>query len=108
MKELLNDLDKEIGGRVRLCIVSLLSKYGKLDFNTFKKELGLTDGNLASHMNALEKAEYITVTKKFVAKKPNTSYSLSELGRISYRKHMLALESLVKEMHKRDEARKSQ
>ena len=102
MKKILAGLDKELSGRVRLCIVALLARYGSLDFNTFKKELGLTDGNLASHMIALEKVEYIKVTKKFVSRKPNTSYSLSELGRIAYRKHMMALEQMLEDVKKMD------
>ena len=51
------------------------------DFNTLKELLGATDGNLASHAKALEKAEYINVEKQFIGRIPNTRYAATKLGR---------------------------
>lgn len=65
------------------------------DFNTLKELLDATDGNLASHTKALEKAEYILIEKQFIGKKPNTRYSASKLGKAEFKKHINALEKLI-------------
>ena len=65
------------------------------DFNTLKELLGATDGNIASHIKALEGAEYIKVEKQFIGKKPNTRYSATRLGKAAFKKHINALEKLI-------------
>ena len=65
-------------------------------FNRLKELLGVTDGNLASHLKSLEKSEYIKVEKLFIDRKPNTRYSVSEEGRIAFKKHIKAIEQLLK------------
>ena len=76
MKNYIADLNKAFESRVRLGIMSILLVNDMVDFGTLKEQLQLTDGNMASHLAALEKAQYITITKKFVGKKPNTTLSL--------------------------------
>lgn len=66
-----------------------------LDFNALKEYLGVTDGNLASHLKALEKEDAIHINKRFVGKKPNTRYSISETGRKAFENHLEALERLI-------------
>lgn len=66
------------------------------DFNSLKELMAITDGNLASHMKALEREKYILVNKSFVDRKPNTRYRASEKGRTAFRKHLDALEAVVK------------
>lgn len=73
--------------------VLMVNEYA--DFKTLKELLGATDGNLASHTKALEKAEYITVEKQFIGRKPNTRYSASPLGKAEFKKHINALEKLI-------------
>lgn len=67
-----------------------------LDFNSLKDFLDVTDGNLASHLKALEKEEFIQVEKSFVDRKSNTSYAATELGRTAFNDHLNALEKLIK------------
>ena len=67
-----------------------------VDFNTLKETLGVTDGNLASHLSALEKTEYIQVRKSFIGKKPNTSYAATKEGKKAFKEHLDALENLIK------------
>ena len=67
------------------------------DFNSLKEIIGITDGNMASHMKALEKEKYIAVSKSFVDRKPNTKYRVTERGRNVFKKHLDALEELVKQ-----------
>lgn len=76
--------------------MSVLMVEESVDFNTLKETLDLTDGNLASHLSALEKIEYIQVTKTFIGKKPNTSYSATKAGKKAFKEHLDALEAIIK------------
>jgi DNA-binding HxlR family transcriptional regulator len=76
--------------------MSILSVNESVDFNTMKELLELTDGNLASHLRALENTEYVQVTKQFIGRKPNTQYQMTELGRNDFKEHLNALERLIK------------
>jgi DNA-binding MarR family transcriptional regulator len=89
------DLNKAFESRVRLGIMSILLVNEVVDFGTMKEQLQLTDGNMASHLAALEKAQYITITKKFVGKKPNTTYSVTVEGKKAFNLHIDALEKLI-------------
>ncbi len=76
--------------------MSVLIANATTDFNTLKEMLAVTDGNLASHIKALEKEKYVSVTKTFVDRKPHTRYKITEKGRNAFRKHLDALETVVK------------
>jgi DNA-binding MarR family transcriptional regulator len=93
---MIQDLNKAFENRLRLGIMSLLMVNDEVDFNTAKELLQVTDGNLASHTNSLEKLEYITVIKEFVGKKPKTSYKSTKEGRKAFTAHIDALENLLK------------
>ena len=97
MKNPFENLDKMLEHRIRLQIMSVLVTDSAFDFNTLKETLAVTDGNLASHIKALEKEKYISVTKSFVDRKPNTKYKITERGRTAFRKHLDALEAVVKQ-----------
>lgn len=92
----ISGLDKVFDSRIRLGIMSVLSVNESADFNTMKELMGLTDGNLASHIKALEKAEYVQSRKSFVGRKPNTNYTITEVGRARFKAHIDALEQLFK------------
>jgi len=95
VKNYIADLNKAFESRVRLGIMSILLVNDMVDFGTLKEQLQLTDGNMASHLAALEKATYITITKKFVGKKPNTTYTVTEEGKKAFNLHIDALEKLI-------------
>jgi len=97
VKTVLDHFDKAFENRVRLQIMSVLVANHRYDFNGLKELLEITDGNLASHIKALEKEEYIVITKSFVGKKPNTQYSASEKGKLAFMKHLEALEKLIRQ-----------
>ncbi|WP_053991477.1 transcriptional regulator [Mangrovimonas sp. TPBH4] len=92
---IINNINKVFDHRIRLGIMSILMVNEYADFNTLKELLGATDGNLASHTKALEKAEYIKVEKQFIGRKPNTRYSVTKLGKVEFQKHIEALEKLI-------------
>lgn len=91
----ISQLNKEFESRVRLGIMSVLMVNDWVDFSEMKGLLEITDGNMASHSNALEKANYIEVKKEFVGKKPKTSYRVTQSGRIAFTQHLDALEKLI-------------
>lgn len=95
MKDILKHINKVFDHRVRLGIMSALMVNETLDFSTLKEILGVTDGNLASHIKGLEKVNYIKVEKQFIGKKPNTTYSVTKLGKLEFQKHINALEKLI-------------
>ena len=95
MNNYLAAFNKAFESRVRLGIMSILLVNDVVDFGMLKEQLQLTDGNMASHLSALEKAQYITITKKFIGKKPNTTYKVTDEGKKAFNLHLDALEKLI-------------
>ncbi|MDX5347892.1 MAG: transcriptional regulator [Hymenobacteraceae bacterium] len=95
MKQYISKLNKAFENRIRLGIMSALLVNDQVDFNTLKELLDVSDGNLASHISALEKAEYVNVEKKFIGKKTNTTYMVTKLGKKAFEEHLTALEKLI-------------
>ena len=93
----LNNFDKAFENRIRLQVMSVLVANESYDFNSLKELLATTDGNLASHLKALEKEEYILVNKSFLGRKPNTKYKATEKGIVAFKKHLESLENLIKQ-----------
>jgi DNA-binding MarR family transcriptional regulator len=75
--------------------MSVLLAKNETEFNQLKAILDVTDGNLASHIKALEKENYIEVRKQFIGKKPNTTYLVTKEGKQAFKKHINALEALI-------------
>ena len=95
MKEVLKSLDKAFENKIRLGIMSALFVNEFLDFKSLKNLLGVTDGNLASHMKYLEKSKYVVYKKEFLDRKPNTKYFATEIGKEAFSKHIQAIEQLI-------------
>lgn len=95
MKNFIANINKAFESRVRLGIMSILMVNDYVDFGTLKEQLQITDGNLASHINALEKLKYIEIRKQFVGKKPNTSFAATTVGKTAFIQHLDALENLI-------------
>lgn len=95
MKALTNGLHKAFESRIRLGVMALLAVNDRMDFNALKEYLDVTDGNLASHLKALEKEEFIGMEKTFIDRKPNTKYFITSAGRQAFAEHLQALEKLI-------------
>ena len=95
MKQILANFNKAFESRVRLGIMSVLAVNNSMDFTGLRDTLAVTDGNLASHLRALEEAGYIRMEKNFINRKPNTSYSITEKGLENFSSHLKALEELI-------------
>jgi DNA-binding HxlR family transcriptional regulator len=96
VKVLIDELHKAFESRVRLGIMSALAVNDMLDFNSLKEYLDLTDGNLASHLKALEKEKFIGVKKSFIDRKPNTKYFMTGKGKKAFEDHLQILEKIIK------------
>ncbi len=98
MSSYLADFNKVFESRVRLGMMSLLVVQEQVDFGQIKEILQLSDGNLASHMAALEKIGFVEVRKQFIGKKPNTTYAITAQGRAAFLEHLTSLEKLIKKI----------
>ncbi|HOI26697.1 MAG TPA: transcriptional regulator [Paludibacteraceae bacterium] len=92
----LDNINKAFESKVRLGIMSVLMVNESVDFVSLKSLLNLSDGNLASHTRSLEELGYLLIEKKFVGRKPNTTFSITEKGREAFTQHINALESFLK------------
>ena len=97
MKGIISKLNKQFENRIRLGIMSVLMVNETVDFNSLKEMLGVTDGNLASHLNSLEKHNLIEVYKEFVGRKPKTTYRATVSGRKAFQDHLDNLEKLLRQ-----------
>jgi DNA-binding MarR family transcriptional regulator len=66
------------------------------EFSVIKNKLQATDGNLSANLRKLEEAEYISVEKIFVGRKPQSRYSITDKGRTAFEKYIENLEKLIK------------
>jgi DNA-binding MarR family transcriptional regulator len=89
--------DKAFENVIRLRIMSILMVNEQYDFNSFKEILGVTDGNLASHLRYLENSNYIQVEKSFAGRKPLTNYLATQSGKKAFQAHLEFLENLIKQ-----------
>lgn len=100
MKNPIEQLQKVFDSRVRLGIMSALMVNEHVSFNELKELIQVTDGNLASHLKALEENAYLKVNKAFVGRKTNTTYTITRSGEKAFRLHLDALEKMIRSMGK--------
>jgi DNA-binding MarR family transcriptional regulator len=89
-------LNKLFDSRIRLGIMSALMVNDALNFNELKELMQVTDGNLASHLKTLEENNYIKVSKGFIGRKTNTTYSITKGGEKAFKAHLDALEKMIR------------
>lgn len=90
--------DEIIHQSMRLRITATLAALPggeQLEFNKLKSVLGATDGNMATHLAALEKAGYVAIQKDFVGKKPRTRVALTRTGKKAFDRHVAYLKDLL-------------
>ncbi|WP_235954223.1 winged helix-turn-helix domain-containing protein [Limnovirga soli] len=96
MKNPIENLNKNFDSRVRLGIMSALIVNAEVNFNELKELIQVTDGNLASHLKALEENGYIKVHKGFIGRKTNTTYTATKAGEKAFKLHLDALEEMIR------------
>ena len=91
-----DQLDKLIHEKSRLSIMTLLATRDDWAFQNLKAELGLSDGNLITHMRTLVNAAYVKETYDESGSRPRTTYRLTASGRKAFKAHIDLLEAIVK------------
>ena len=89
------EIDEILHSRVRLAIIAFLAGAKSADFAAVRAATKTTDGNASIHLRKLEDAGYIAMQKRFVARKPQTLYSLTERGREALLAYIAHLETLL-------------
>jgi len=92
----LDQLDPVLQHRSRLGALALLSSSDAITFSRLKTLLNETDGNLGAQLRKLEEAQYLSVRKEFIDRKPTSWYAITPAGRVALRGHLKAIESLLK------------
>lgn len=82
---------------MRLGVVAALHAGGEESFSNLKKIVGATDGNLTIHMGVLEEHGIVTVSKRFINRRPRTSYRLTAKGRRLFRDYVACMARMVEE-----------
>jgi DNA-binding PadR family transcriptional regulator len=91
----LPELNPVIHGKLRLALLSLLAGVEEAEFTWLRAKTGSTDGNLGAQLLKLEEAAYIAAEKKFVQRKPQTIYRITDNGRQALTEYVQALKQLL-------------
>lgn len=91
-----DQIDKLIHEKGRLSIMTLLSTRGEWAFQDLKSELGMSDGNLITHLRTLGTASYIKENRDESGTRPRTSYELTDAGKKAFRAYVDVLSEIVK------------
>lgn len=99
-------LDRLLHEKARLSIMTSLADHPKgLSFTELRDLCGLTDGNLSRHVQILEEAGMIRVTKGFEARRPLTICALTDLGRARFFEYLEVLERVLSTARRRGEGK---
>ena len=90
-------LDRLIHEKGRLAIMSMLAASPELSFTELRDALGMTDGNLTSHIKALQQEGYVSVAKSFQNNRPLTTCALTVVGRKAFAEYINLLEKIVRQ-----------
>lgn len=90
-----NGLDTAVNGPIRLGVLTALAMEGPLDFTTLKKRLDVSDGAVAPHLRKLESADYLVCRKKFVGRRPKSTYRITATGRRALTRYLDAMQAVI-------------
>ncbi len=88
-------LDKVIHEKGRLSIMTLLATRVEWNFQDLKGQLQMSDGNLITHLRALEKVGFVSVYKEMNKKRPQSNYALTKTGKAAFEDYLTVLEQIV-------------
>jgi DNA-binding MarR family transcriptional regulator len=89
-------IDDVIHSRIRTAIMAVLIAVEEAEFTFIRDKINATDGNLSVHLKKLEDNKYITVTKKFIDRKPHSLYKITDIGRKAFEDYIKNLENIIK------------
>jgi DNA-binding MarR family transcriptional regulator len=95
--ELFLQLDRVIHEKGRLAILSALAATPELSFTELRGMLGMTDGNLATHVRILQEEGFISIAKSYEKNRPLTTCALTATGRKAFASYIDLLEQIVQQ-----------
>ena len=90
-------LDRVIHEKGRLAIMSMLAASNELSFTELRDALGMTDGNLTTHIRTLQEEGFVAVSKSYANKRPLTTCSLTAGGKKAFASYIDLLEQIVRQ-----------
>ena len=90
-------LDRIIHEKGRLAIMSMLAASPELSFTELRDALGMTDGNLTTHIRTLQEAGYLSITKSFHNNRPLTTCALTGAGKTAFTTYINLLEQIIRQ-----------
>ncbi len=93
-------LDRVIHEKGRLAIMSMLAASPELSFTDLRDALGMTDGNLTTHIRTLQEEGYLSVAKSYRNNRPLTTCSLTAAGRKAFKEYVDLLEQVLQQARK--------
>ena len=93
-------LDRVIHEKGRLAIMSMLAATPELSFTELRDALGMTDGNITTHIRTLQEEGYIAVAKSYQNNRPLTTCSLTAAGRKAFKSYIDLLEQVLQQAKK--------
>ena len=91
-------LDDVVHQRTRLGILAVLAEATEADFTYLRKVLRLSDGNLGRHLEVLEGAGLITISKGYHGRRPRTSATVTAEGRRALRRELASMQALMQRL----------
>ena len=91
-------LNETIHQPTRLRIMTMLvsqPESDRLAYGFIQQTLGLTGGNLTTHLRKLEDADYLVTTKEFLNSKPRTWVEATHAGRQAFSEYLHNLEKAL-------------
>ncbi len=95
--DLFLQLDRVIHEKGRLAIMSMLAAAPELSFTELRDALTMTDGNLTTHIRALQEEGFVSVAKTYQNRRPLTTCSLTTEGRKAFAEYINLLEQIVRQ-----------
>lgn len=92
------ELDPVIHQPTRLRLMAVLHRNRQCSFTDLRDGLGLTPGNLASHMARPEEAGYVKGGRVLVDFSFEVQYKLTDVGAAAFRVYLAALQALVRDL----------
>lgn len=90
-----NGLDTVVHGPVRLGVITALQVEGPLDFTTLVKRFEVADGAMGVHLRKLEEAGYIATNRRFVGRRPKSTYRITPAGRCALSHYLETMQQII-------------
>ena len=94
----LANIDPVIHAPARLRLMKQLYVVDSADATFLLNATGLSWGNLATHLRKLEDRGYVTVTKGYRGRKPQTVIALTDEGRDAFRSYRITMTEALEDL----------